>query len=396
MKVGILGAGTMGAGIAQVAATAGCDVALYDVRRDLAEKGQEKIAAVLRKLAASGKLASDAAEEAIARITPTESLAELAGAALVVEAAPEKLELKRSLFAELGRICGAETILASNTSSLGVGEIATAAAHPERVAGMHFFNPAPILPLVEVVRAEATSAATVDRVVEIARGWGKTPVRVRDTPGFIVNRVARPFYLEALRMLEEGVAPIETIDAALEGVGFRMGPGRLVDLIGMDVNWDVSNAVWNGLGRPARLEPHAIQKRMLDEGKLGRKSSRGFYEYGDAASERLTERRGAANAAQHNVRRTEAASPSPELAEAIVLRTVGMIVNEAALALGDGVASAADIDLAMKLGTNYPKGPLAWGAELGPERIVTVLRGLDAKHPGRYPIAPRLAAGDLE
>jgi 3-hydroxybutyryl-CoA dehydrogenase len=379
MKVGILGAGTMGAGIAQVAATAGCDVALYDVRRELAEKGKEKIAAVLRKLAASGKVASDAAEAAIARIVATERLDDLRDCALVVEAAPEKLELKRALFAELGRVCGAETILASNTSSLAVGEIATAAAHPERVAGMHFFNPAPILPLVEVVRAGATSTATVDRVVEIARGWGKTPVRVRDTPGFIVNRVARPFYLEALRMLEEGVAPIETIDAALEGVGFRMGPGRLVDLIGMDVNWDVSNAVWNGLGRPARLEPHAIQKRMLDEGKLGRKSGRGFYEYGDAASGRPP------------------ASPAvdPELAQAIVLRTVGMIVNEAALALGDGVASATDIDLAMKLGTNYPKGPLAWGMEIGPERIVTVLRGLDAKHPGRYPIAPRLAAGDL-
>jgi 3-hydroxybutyryl-CoA dehydrogenase len=395
MRVGILGAGTMGAGIAQVAATADCEVALYDVRRDLAEKGKEKTAAVLRKLAASGKLANAAAEAAIARIVPTERLADLRECAVVVEAAPEKLEIKRALFAELGKHCGAETILASNTSSLSIAEIAAAAPHPERVAGMHFFNPAPILPLVEVVRAESTSTATVDRVVEIARDWGKTPVRVRDTPGFIVNRVARPFYLEALRMLEEGVAPIETIDAALEGVGFRMGPGRLVDLIGMDVNWEVSNAVWNGLGRPARLEPHAIQKRMLDEGKLGRKSGRGFYEYGDAASERLTARRDAANAAQQNVRRLEAASPSAAIAEGIVLRTVGMIVNEAALALGDGVASAADIDLAMKLGTNYPKGPLAWGAEIGAERIVALLRGLDAKHPGRYPIAARLAAGEL-
>ena len=377
MRVGVLGAGTMGAGIAQVAATSGCDVALYDVRRELADKGEERIAAALRKLASAGKIASEAAEDAIARITTTERLADLADADLVIEAAPEKLEVKRALFAELAERCGAETILASNTSSLSIGKLASAATHPARVAGMHFFNPAPILPLVEVVSAEATAPATVDRLVEIARAWGKTPVRVRDTPGFIVNRVARPFYLEALRMLEEGVAPIATIDAALEGVGFRMGPGKLVDLIGMDVNWEVSNAVWNGLGRPARLEPHAIQSRMLDEGRLGRKSGRGFYEYGEGAR--------------------PPASPEvePAVAESIVLRTVGMIVNEAALTLGDGVASAEDIDLAMKLGTNYPKGPLAWGAELGTERIVAALEALDAKHPGRYPVAPRLRAGNL-
>jgi 3-hydroxybutyryl-CoA dehydrogenase len=279
MRVGVIGAGTMGAGIAQVAATAGCDVALYDVERSLAEKGKTKIVDALRRLAERGKLDATLADGAIARIIPTERIADLAGSELVVEAAPESLELKRTIFAELASACGRDAILASNTSSLAVGKIAEGLPAPERIAGMHFFNPAPILPLVEVIRGAETSDATVERLVAAAEAWGKTPVRVRDTPGFIVNRVARPFYLEAMRMIEEGVAPIETIDAALEGAGFRMGPGRLVDLIGMDVNWAVSNSVWEGFGRSPRFEPHPIQKRMVEEGHLGRKSGRGFYDY---------------------------------------------------------------------------------------------------------------------
>lgn len=379
MRVGVIGAGTMGAGIAQVAATAGCDVALYDVEASLAEKGKTKIVDALRRLAERGKLDAAIAEGAIARTVTTARIADLAGAALVVEAAPESLELKRKIFADLASACGRDAILASNTSSLAIAKIAEGLPAPERVAGMHFFNPAPILPLVEVIRGAETSDSTVDRLVEIAKAWGKTPVRVRDTPGFIVNRVARPFYLEAMRMIEEGVAPIETIDAALEGAGFRMGPGRLVDLIGMDVNWAVSNAVWEGFGRSPRFEPHPIQKRMVDESRLGRKSGRGFYDYTGGEPAR------------------PASSPEVDaaLAETIVLRTVGCIVNEAALALGDAVATADDIDLAMKLGTNYPKGPLAWGAELGPAKIVTMLRDLGEKHPDRYPIAPRLLEGKL-
>jgi len=368
----------MGAGIAQIAAASERDVVLYDVRIELADKGKERIASALRKLAASERIAREDAESAIARIRTTDRLADMSRAELVVEAAPEKLDLKRAIFSELDRLCSAETVLATNTSSLAVGDIAAAAKSPERVAGMHFFNPAPVLPLVEVVRARETSEATVDRLVDLARQWGKKPVRVRDTPGFIVNRVARPFYLEAFRMLEEGVAPIETIDAALEGAGFRMGPGRLVDLIGMDVNWEVSSSVYEAFGRAARFEPHPIQKRMLDEGRLGRKSGRGFYSYSDK-----------------DPFRGKKEPVEPALAEAIVLRTVGCIVNEAASALGDGVATADDIDLAMKLGTSYPKGPLAWGAELRPERIALLLRDLDAKHPGRYPVAPRLAEGTL-
>jgi 3-hydroxybutyryl-CoA dehydrogenase len=379
MRVGVIGAGTMGAGIAQVAAVAGCDVALFDVEASLAEKGKAKIVDALRRLAERGKLDAAIAEAAISRTTTTARLADLAGAALVVEAAPESLELKRRIFADLASTCGRDAILASNTSSLSVGKIAENLPAPERVAGMHFFNPAPILPLVEVIRGAETSDATVDRLVETAKAWGKTPVRVRDTPGFIVNRVARPFYLEAMRMMDEGVAPIETIDAALEGAGFRMGPGRLVDLIGMDVNWAVSNAVWEGFARSPRFEPHPIQKRMVDEARLGRKSGRGFYDYESGEPSR------------------PANDPevAPALAERIVLRTVGCIVNEAALALGDAVATADDIDLAMKLGTSYPKGPLAWGEELGPAKIVTMLRDLAEKHPDRYPIAPRLLEGKL-
>lgn len=379
MQVAIIGAGTMGSGIAQVAARAGCSVQLFDVRQELAEAGRQRIAAALGKLAGSGKITAAAEQSAISRISPTARLEDLAGAAFVVEAAPEKIDLKRALFAELGRICAPDAILATNTSSLSVGEIAAAAALPERVAGMHFFNPAPVLPLVEVVRGRASAPATVDRVADIARDWGKTPVGVRDSPGFVVNRVARPFYLEAFRMLGEGTAPIETIDAVLEAAGFRMGPGRLVDLIGMDVNWDVTCSVYEGFGRAQRFEPHPIQKRMIDEGRLGRKSGRGFYNYDDGSTNRP---------AGHG-------PIDPALAEAIVLRTVGGIVNEAAFALGEGVATAADIDLAMRLGTNYPKGPLAWGAEIGPDRIVAMLRRLGASHPERYPVAPRLLEGNL-
>lgn len=376
--VGVVGSGTMGAGIAQVAAVAGSSVVLYDVRQDLADGAKARIVAALRKLAHGGKLDSGAAEAACAAITPSATLADLAPAGLVVEAIPEKLELKRALFADLGRLCSPNAILATNTSSLSVSSIASGIPSPERIAGMHFFNPASVLPLVEVIRGAASSEATVDRLVDVARAWGKTPIRVRDTPGFVVNRVARPYYLEAFRMLEQGVAPIETIDAALEGAGFRMGPGRLLDLIGMDVNWDVSCSVYAAFDRAPRFEPNPLQKRMIDEGRLGRKSGRGFYDYADGTTR-------------------PAASPEvpTSLAEAIVLRTVGCIVNEAACALGDGIASAADIDVAMKLGTNYPKGPLAWGLELGPARLVEVLRALGRDNPERYPIAPRLLEGNL-
>jgi 3-hydroxybutyryl-CoA dehydrogenase len=377
--VGIVGSGTMGAGIAQVASTAGAEVILFDVRRELADKAKERIASALRKLAQTGKLEVATAETALASITPTERLADLGPAELVIEAVPEKLDLKRALFADLGRLCARDAILATNTSSLSVGAIASAAAAPERVAGMHFFNPAAMLPLVEVVQAASSADATVDRLLATARAWGKTPIRVRDTPGFVVNRVARPFYLEAFRMLEEDLAPIESIDGALELAGFRMGPGRLLDLIGLDVNWDVSCSVYESFDKAARFEPNPIQKRMIDEGRLGRKSGRGFYVYGDTPAR-------------------PGASPEidPVLAETIVLRTVGCIVNEAARALGDGIASADDIDVAMKLGTNYPKGPLAWGRELGPERIVAMLRGMGTRHPERYAVAPRLLEGSLQ
>jgi 3-hydroxybutyryl-CoA dehydrogenase len=369
----------MGAGIAQLAATAGADVVLVDVEPELAEAGRERIASALRKLAAKGKIAPGEAEAAIVRIRPTAQLGDVSGCGLVVEAVPERIDLKRSIFAELGRVCGPETILATNTSSLPVGEIAAAAASPERVAGMHFFNPAPVLPLVEVVRATTSSEAAVERLVATARAWGKTPVRVRDTPGFVVNRVARPFYLEAFRMVEEGIATIEVIDAALEGAGFPMGPGRLVDLIGVDVNWSVTCSIHERFGRPPRFEPHPLQRRMIEEGTLGRKTGRGFYRYEE----------GSASCAAAPV------EVAPELAEAIALRTIGCIVNEAAFALEEGVATAAEIDLAMKLGMNYPKGPLEWARDLGLERIVSVLRQLGAKRPERYPIARRLLEGNL-
>jgi len=282
--IGIIGAGTMGSGIAQIAAQAGHAVMLCDVERAFAERGLDRIRTAFARLIEKQRLERSEANAILARITPTAGLNALSGCDIVIEAAPEDLSLKREMFAQLDTICPPDTILASNTSSLSISALAGATQRPDRVAGLHFFNPPPLMALIEVIRGDGTSEATLNRLIDLARRWGKTPVVARDTPGFIVNRVARPFYLEALRLLGEGVADAATIDRIARGAGFRMGPFELMDLIGIDINFAVTQSVYQAFFEDPRYRPHPIQQRMAESGRLGRKAGKGFYDYAGSES----------------------------------------------------------------------------------------------------------------
>ncbi|MGZ4652829.1 3-hydroxyacyl-CoA dehydrogenase NAD-binding domain-containing protein [Oryzihumus sp.] len=382
--VAVVGAGAMGSGIAQVAAQAGHPVHLVDAVDGAAAAARDRLAATLQRLADRGKTTQDHAASATANLHVVDRPADLPACTLVIEAVREDLADKRALFAELAAHQPADTLLATNTSSLDVSAIAAGLDHPGRVLGLHFFNPPPLMRLVEVVHGEATDEDTLARATDLVRAWGKTPVRCTSTPGFIVNRVARPFYGEAQRMVEAGVADPATIDLALrEHAGFRMGPMELTDLIGQDVNLAVGTSVWEQTGRDPRYEPTGYQRRLVAEGRLGRKSGRGVFRY-DASGQPLD------------------AAPDEALAHQLatgpvvtnpVARTVAMLVNEALDLVDRGEATAEDVDTAMRLGTNYPKGPVAWGHEVGLDVIADQLRELDAAFPGgRYRLSPALAA----
>ncbi len=278
-RVGIVGAGTMGRGIAYVAITHGAQVALYDVAAGALEAARAQIEAGLREAAAKGRLAEAEVENALARLRLTAAMEDLADADVIIEAAPEDLALKQEIFRQLDRLCQPAALLASNTSSLSITALGAATRRPERVAGMHFFNPAPVMRLVEIVRGLATSEETVRALADLARRWGKTPVIAKDTPGFIVNRVARPFYLEALRLVGEGVADPPTVDRLARALGFRMGPFELMDLIGLDVNLAVSESIYHAFFEEPRFRPHPLQRQMVQAGRLGRKTGKGWYEY---------------------------------------------------------------------------------------------------------------------
>ena len=368
-KVGVVGLGAMGAGIAQLCIEAGVDTLGREVSSELGEKARDRIAHFLTRKTEKGQLEQAARDDAIGRLTLTTELADLADCDLVVEAIVEELEPKRELFAELGRLLRDDAVLATNTSALPVTEIATAAARPERVVGLHFFNPAPVLPLVEVVAGRASAAWAVERAAGIVEGWGKTPIRVADSPGFIVNRVNRPFTLEPLRLLRSGAGTIESIDAALTDAGFPMGPFALMDLIGIDVNLAAARGLFEAMGRPPRLRPSPIQEELAAAGRLGRKAGEGFYRYVDG-------RRDGPAGRFAGVVRHGPGAPAPLDGPTIAERVILAIVNEAFRALGDGVADEADIDLAMKLGANHPLGPFDWAARTGIHELVVSLDAL--------------------
>jgi 3-hydroxybutyryl-CoA dehydrogenase len=384
-RIGVLGAGTMGAGIAQVAIEAGLRVAVLDPVDGAYDRARDRIGGFLERKVAKGQLHAGEADAALARMAESGSIADLAATGFVIEAIPEDLDLKRDAFRRLSAAAPAGTILATNTSSLSVEQIAVAAARPERVVGMHFFNPVPLMALVEVIAAPRTERGVVDTTRALAQRLGKTPVEAADTPGFIVNRVARPFYLESLRILGDGEAGIEAVDDALRDAGFRMGPFELIDTIGLDVNLAVSQSVWTGMRKAPRYTPHALQVALVSAGRLGRKSGAGFYDWTDDG-------RGAPWAA------LPAAGTDALGAEAITDRVLAAIVNEAASAVEDGTARPEAIDTAMRLGTNWPQGPLAWGESRGLDQAVAILDDLATAAPDdRYAVVPllrsRAAAG---
>ena len=381
--VGVLGAGTMGSGIAQVAAESGLDVLLHDPVDGATDHARERIGGFLSRKVAKGELDAEASDAVLARVRSMASLEALAGADLVVEAIPEDLVLKRDAFRRLDAVTGEHAVLATNTSSLSIASIGAATARPDRVVGMHFFNPVPLMALVEVVAGPATSTEVTEAVVALATRLGKTPVVAADTPGFIVNRVARPYYLEAFRILGEGGADVEEIDDAMRGIGFRMGPFELIDAIGADVNLAVSLSVFDQFFGDPRYRPHPLQRSLVESGRLGRKTNGGCYDYGDDGS------RGAPWAGL--TRRADGPRPAHLSAAQVEARLLAAIVNEAASAVAEGVASPDAIDTAMRLGTNWPEGPLAWGERIG---LVSVIHTLDALHAavpdGRYRTVPLL------
>ena len=368
VDIAVVGAGTMGAGIAESSALAGLSVVMVDVREEALDLGRHTIKKDLDRRVRKGRLSEEERRASIGRVSATTSLESCADSPVVIEAVVEDMAVKTRVFGDLEGVVASEAVLATNTSSLSVAGTAAATEHPGRVVGMHFFNPVPAMRLVEVVTGPSTDPSAVSQVEEMAERLGKTPIRVSDTPGFVVNRVARPFYLEALRLVEAGGKPGQ-IDAAIRGAGFRMGPLQLADLIGNDVNLTVSESLFERYYYHPRFRPSYLQRSMVEGGLLGRKSGRGFYDYS------------AEKTAEDN---------EIEPSEDVSLRVISCIVNEAFLALSEGVATAEDIDRAMKLGANYPKGPFEWVEEIGARSIVETLDSLRAANGDAYLAAPAL------
>lgn len=371
MTIGIIGCGTMGAGIAQVAASKGCLVHVYDTNAETLQKAQLALETTLTKLAEKGKITEDSKLQTLAHITWSKNIETLKPCELIIEAIVEKLEVKQLVFKQLETIVGDECILASNTSSLSITSIAASCKLPHRVIGIHFFNPAPLMQLVEIVPALQTQQTIVNLAQDIIASWSKHPVIAKDTPGFIVNRIARPYYSEAIRMYEEGIAGIAEIDTALKLYGgFKMGPFELMDLIGHDVNYTVTETVWTSFFYDPRYTPSFTQKRLVEAQWLGKKTGRGFYDY---------------SVAQESVPIEESKAKS------IVERVVVMLINEAAHALHMQVASKEDIEVAMTKGVNYPKGLLQWADEWGIAHCVRLLDSLyEEYHEDRYRCSPLL------
>jgi 3-hydroxybutyryl-CoA dehydrogenase len=379
VNVGVIGAGTMGAGIALTALYAGLSVRLYDIAPDAVDRAQAYITPFLEKKGLIDRLA-------LFQITTT--LEAMADRDLIIEAALEDRAVKIDLLRQLESLCPPTCIFASNTSTLSITALAGSLAHPQRVIGMHFFNPAPVMKLVEIIRAVQTDEVIVAAAQTLALSMGKTPVIVRDTPGFIVNRVARPYYLESLKIVTDGLASHQDVDAALEMYGFRMGPFRLMDVIGLDVSLAASQSIYEQTFYEPRYRPSVLQAEKVAAGRLGKKSGRGFYDY---PTDETT---------------TPAAPPDANVAPPgslgsivdientpahLAARVIAMLVNEAVFAIDEGIADMDTIDTALRLGANHPRGISEWLREIGQERVVAILDDLYAfYHQERYRVAPGL------
>jgi 3-hydroxybutyryl-CoA dehydrogenase len=394
-RIGVVGAGTMGAGIAQLTCVSGYETFIYELDSRALAGGLERLRAALNRGVERKRLSEADAQRAIERVHSDNIIEVLARCDLVIEAAPEDLSLKRDLFDRLARVCRPEAVLATNTSSLSVTAIAAQVSRPNRVVGMHFFNPPALMRLVEIVAGDESDAESLAHATTVARRMGRNPIQARDAIGFVANRCARPFTLEALRMLGEGVGSHEEIDRICRiGGGFRMGPFELMDLIGVDVNFGVARSFYEqSFGEP-RWRPHPIQARLVDSGRLGRKSGRGFYSYRKDTPHRERD---------PDVDATPPILSDDDLLERVagqlaprVLSRIGAgIANEACFALGEGVASADDINTAMQLGFNWPLGPLEWGNRIGWARALGILEELRELNGDAYRPAPLLrdAAG---
>ena len=358
MNIGIIGSGTMGIGIAQVAATSGCDVFLYDTNSAQTEKSLLILKNTLHRLAEKQKISAEKSEEVFNKIKPCNDLQDFATCDLVIEAIVENKEIKTKVFQNLEEIVSENCVIASNTSSISITSLSSELKNPERFIGIHFFNPAPLMPLVEVIPGLLTEKTLARKMYSLMENWGKTPVIAKDVPGFIVNRIARPFYGEALRIAEENIATPEQIDDAMRTLGnFKMGPFELMDLIGIDVNFSVTKTVYQDYFYDPKYKPSLLQQRMREAKLLGRKTGKGFYDYAENAQNPVAEK-------------------NEELYQQIFMRIISMLINEAAEAKRLKIASDEDLELAMQKGVNYPKGLLAWGREIGYRKISETLQNL--------------------
>ena len=367
----------MGAGIAQVALQAGHEVQLHDVDHAAIERGRTRITDGLDRLVSKGRLTAEDKQRMVDSLHDAHSLHELADTDLVIEAALEDMDLKRTIFRALGDESRSDTVLATNTSALSVTAIGEASGVPERVLGLHFFNPAPVMPLVEVVVTDESTKSIVNRAISFVEGLGKTPIVSTDAPGFIVNRVNRPFTLEALRMLEAGEAGIEHIDRAVKSAGYPMGPFGLMDLVGIDVNLAVATALWEGFDEAIRFTPSDVQRERVASGNLGRKSGEGFYRYDGGQIAGLAVA-------------VESTSDGSLTDRQIVERIELAIINEAYRAAEEGVARPPDIDRAMKLGASHPYGPFERAGQLGLKQVIEGLAALEKVYGERFQVARAL------
>tara|TARA_R110002012_G_scaffold321400_1_gene549012 strand:- start:18571 stop:19746 length:1176 start_codon:yes stop_codon:yes gene_type:complete len=379
MNIGVIGSGTMGSGIAQVAATSGCQVKIYDTNQAALDKAKGALDKILSRLIEKGRIDSEEKNRIQSNISYVNNLIDLSDSNLTIEAIVENLEIKKKVFSELEGYVSDDCIIASNTSSLSIASIAASLKNPKRCVGIHFFNPAPLMKLVEVIPAIQTSYETLETSIDTIASWNKTVAVAKDTPGFIVNRVARPFYGEALRIYEEGIADFAIIDSAMKDIGgFRMGPFELMDFIGNDVNYTVTETVFTAFYFDPRYKPSFTQKRFAEAGYLGRKSGIGYYEYNENG--KIIENKGVTSSAAET-----------SIKQQIFDRVLVMLINEAADALFLNIASAEDIDNAMTKGVNYPKGLLAWADEKSINWCVSKLDEMYTEyHEDRYRCSPLL------